>query len=149
MSPIPILNQLASYESNPNPLYYATHFVDGLRDDIKAVVMIQRPSTLDYVCALALVQEEALDTDKKKEYKRYEPVSNRHVHKSAYPLPVPPKLDRHVQSPAADDKRATEAAQANTSDEKLRALRQYRRARGLCDKCAEKWSYGHKCANTV
>jgi hypothetical protein len=22
-------------------------------------------------------------------------------------------------------------------------------ARGLCDKCAEKWSYGHKCFSTV
>jgi hypothetical protein len=36
-----LVDQLASYESNPNPLYYAMHFVDGMRVDIKTMVMIQ------------------------------------------------------------------------------------------------------------
>jgi hypothetical protein len=62
---------------------------------------------------------------------------------------VPPKLDKSPVSPATEDKRATEAARASSSDDKMRALRQYRRARGLCNKCAEKWSYGHKCAATL
>jgi hypothetical protein len=43
------------------------HFVVGLRDYIKSLVMTQRPSTLDSACALALVQEEAMDNGKKKE----------------------------------------------------------------------------------
>lgn len=34
-------------------------------------------------------------------------------------------------------------------DDKLRALRSYRRARGLCYTCGEKWSREHKCAATV
>jgi hypothetical protein len=34
-------------------------------------------------------------------------------------------------------------------DEKLKALKQYRRAKGLCDRCAEKWSPCHRCAGTV
>lgn len=38
-----------------------------------------------------------------------------------------------------------EAAKPGSTDDKLAALRRFRRARGLCDKCAEKWSYGHKC----
>jgi hypothetical protein len=38
-----------------------------------------------------------------------------------------------------------EAAKPGSTDDKLAALRHFRRARGLCDKCAEKWSYGHKC----
>jgi hypothetical protein len=36
-------------------------FIDGLHREIKAVIMVQRPSTLDTACALALVQEEALE----------------------------------------------------------------------------------------
>jgi hypothetical protein len=28
-------------------------------------------------------------------------------------------------------------------------MKAYRRARGLCDKCAEKWFHGHHCAPTV
>jgi hypothetical protein len=74
-------------------MYYAMRFIDGLRDGIKSMVMIQCPTTLDSACALALVQEEALDTGKK-EVRRYEPFSHWQVHKSAYPLPVPPKLDK-------------------------------------------------------
>jgi hypothetical protein len=60
---------------------------------------------------------------RRKIFRRYEPFSNRQVHKSAYPLPMPLKLDKSSASFAAKDKRMTEAAQANSSDEKLRALR--------------------------
>jgi hypothetical protein len=93
------------------------------------------------------VQEEALDLGK--EFKRYEPFSHKHVHKSAYPLPLPPKLDKPSAQSGADDRRATEAVRANSSSDKLRALHQEHRARGLCDRCVEKWSYDHKCASTV
>jgi hypothetical protein len=57
---------LAAYDSNPNPLYYAMRFVDGLKKEIKSVVMIQRPANLDSACALSLVQEEACDSGKRK-----------------------------------------------------------------------------------
>jgi hypothetical protein len=46
-----------AYDSHANPLYFAMRFVDGLQDDIKSMVMIHHPSTLDTMCALALVQE--------------------------------------------------------------------------------------------
>ena len=31
----------------------------------------------------------------------------------------------------------------------MTALRAYRRAKGLCDRCAEKWHRGHSCGATV
>lgn len=34
-------------------------------------------------------------------------------------------------------------------DEKLAALRAYRRANGLCPTCGERWSRDHKCGPTV
>jgi hypothetical protein len=40
-------------------------------------------------------------------------------------------------------------APAKGQDDKLSTLRAYRRARGLCEVCAEKWVRGHKCAATV
>lgn len=40
------------------------------------------------------------------------------------------------------------AAKAPPND-KLSELRQYRRAQGLCDCCAEKWFWGHKCPPTI
>jgi hypothetical protein len=51
-------------------------FVDGLRDDIKPMVMIQRPSTFDAACVLALVQEEAMESRKKQKYRCYDPSFN-------------------------------------------------------------------------
>jgi hypothetical protein len=35
-----LIDQLATYEAEANPLYYTMRFVDGLKDDIKSIVMI-------------------------------------------------------------------------------------------------------------
>jgi hypothetical protein len=55
-----------SYESEANHLYYVMRFVDGLKQDIREMVMIQRPTTLDAACAMALVQEEVTDTGRRR-----------------------------------------------------------------------------------
>ena len=55
-----LVDHLAAYEAHADPLYYTMRFVDGLRDDIKSVIMVQHPTTLDTACSLALVQEEAV-----------------------------------------------------------------------------------------
>jgi hypothetical protein len=67
-----LIDQLAAYETDVNPLYYATWFVHGLREDLKSVVMIHRSSTLNVVYALALVQEEATQSSKKRDFRRYD-----------------------------------------------------------------------------
>jgi hypothetical protein len=51
-----LVNQLAAYELADSTLYCAMTFMDGLWDDIRPMVMIQRPSTLDSTCALTPVQ---------------------------------------------------------------------------------------------
>jgi hypothetical protein len=50
-----LVDQLTAYEPDANPLHYEICFVDGLRDDIRSMVMIQRPSTFGFACVLALV----------------------------------------------------------------------------------------------
>jgi hypothetical protein len=35
-----LVDQLATYISDADPLYYAMRFVDGLQDDIKSMVVI-------------------------------------------------------------------------------------------------------------
>ncbi len=74
-----LVDRLAAYESQTNPLYYVMHFVDGLKDDIKSMIMIQRPPTFDAACALALVLEEAMDSRKQRSYRHFEPSFNRTV----------------------------------------------------------------------
>jgi hypothetical protein len=92
-----LVDQLVAYKSNVNPLYYAMCFVDGLHDDIKSMVMIQRSATLDSVCALALVQEEALESGKKKDYRRSESFSNRSIHRSGGSMPGLSKPEKSVE----------------------------------------------------
>jgi hypothetical protein len=38
-----LIDQLKAYSKDTNPLYYTTRFIDGLKDDIKSVVLVQRP----------------------------------------------------------------------------------------------------------
>jgi hypothetical protein len=62
---------------------------------------------------------------------------------------LPSKLEKPSGLLLNDDRKQAEAAWTSSADEKFRALRQYHRVRGLCDRCVEKWSYSHKCAPTV
>jgi hypothetical protein len=37
---VSLVDQLVVYESIPDPLFFATRFVEGLRSDIRVVVML-------------------------------------------------------------------------------------------------------------
>jgi hypothetical protein len=117
-----LVDQLAAYDSDLNPLYYAMRFVDGLKEEIKSVVMIQRPTNLDSACALALVQEEACDSRKKKDTGRFDS-----FHMSASRLVVslfePPKFDKPLGSSGRDDRRSSEFVRTESADDKLKALK--------------------------
>jgi len=51
-------------------LAYTTRFVDGLSKDIRVVVLVARPTTLDVVYTLALLQEEAGGLSRYKDSRR-------------------------------------------------------------------------------
>jgi hypothetical protein len=64
------------------------------------------------------------------------------------PLPPPPKLDKPLGA-GSTECHSNENSTAILVDNKVAALRAYRKATGLCQFCAEKWARGHKCAPTV
>ncbi|CAO2191183.1 unnamed protein product [Urochloa humidicola] len=139
-----LVDLLTTYETHTDPLYFSMKFVDGLKPEIRSAVLVQRPQDLDSACVLALLQEEVTDGPKKKEFRQpdYFPLPKTPV-KQAFPLPQPPKVEK------AEDRRHSDASRGKSTDEKLSALRSYRRARGLCVKCAEKWSRDHRCPDSV
>jgi hypothetical protein len=51
-----LIDKLKAYNPNIHMLYYTTRFVDGLREDIRDVVVAQRPQNLDTVYTLALLR---------------------------------------------------------------------------------------------
>lgn len=64
-------------------------------------------------------------------------------------LPIPPGKSARATSSQVDDCRATEAARARPAEDRWKALHNFRRAKGLCQFNAEKWSKDHRCADTV
>jgi hypothetical protein len=52
------VDQLAAYSSHSDPLFYTLRFIDGLRGDIKSIVLVQHPQDLNTACVLASLQEE-------------------------------------------------------------------------------------------
>jgi hypothetical protein len=62
-----------------------------LRDDIKSIVLVQRPDDLDTVCSLALLQEE-VESSRHREYKRMDySFKPKNVNTTfAHPLPLSP-----------------------------------------------------------
>lgn len=82
------------------------------------------------------------DSPRRKDFRRPESgFSYKPAPRSPLPLPPPPQqLEKSSPASLPEDK---------SPSDKFSALRAYRRARGLCDKCAEKWRPGHKCSPTV
>jgi len=64
-------------------------FIDGLRADIRSIVLLQRPKDLDTACLLASLQEEVTDPTRSKEVKKSSPYLVSAV-RGAHPLTPPP-----------------------------------------------------------
>lgn len=142
-----VMNNLLAYSDAIHPLYFLTRFVEGLKNEIRSVVMVQRPTDLDTACALALLQEEVSETARPA-HQRYneQPYRGR-------PLLLPPPQARMpvVQTnKAAVDRRGQEGARAETeANSRLATLKAYRKARGLCFTCGERWGKDHTCPATI
>jgi len=104
-----LVDQLAAYESHPDPLHYTMRFIDGLRD-VKATVLIRWPSDLDTAYVLAQLQE-VTPTQRRRKFKRNE-FSYSHKQDAPLPqtLPLPPRVDK----PAADDKRTIDTGSSRS-----------------------------------
>jgi hypothetical protein len=146
-----LVDQLAAYTSTTDPLYYTLRFIDGLREDIKSIVLVQRPPDLDTACVLAALQEEVGDSSRRRDFKRSDSsYMSKSTSKNPLPLPAPPARDKQGNSLLAEDRRGADSTRtASSLETKAATLRSYRRAMGLCYKCNERWSREHKCAPTV
>lgn len=107
------------------------------------VVIVHNPRVLDTVVSLAYLQEEALEISKRREPRRVDSSSGGRSHlRGAMPLP-PPSGRPPPPATASEEKRLVPNDMARSSpstDERLTTLRAYRRARGHCYLCGEKWS---------
>lgn len=132
-----MVDQLNAYQHMSDPMYYTLKFVDGHRDDIKAVVMLQRPKDFDNAAVLAQLQEEAGEPGRKRDYMRS-------YLGGAVKVSTP-----SVGTQPPSSKEAKSTSTTTSADSKLSSVYAYRKAQGLCYKCGLTYSRGHRCADMV
>jgi hypothetical protein len=99
----------------------------------------------DTAASLALLQEDVGNSVKPS--RRQDAYSGaKQATRNPLPLPPPPRIDKQAAPILPEEKKL---CQDKSPEERLAALRTYRRAKGLCVRCAEKWHRDHKCAPTV
>jgi hypothetical protein len=142
-----LVDQLAAYEPHPESIRNMTRFLDGLKPAVRVLVAIQQPEDLDTAFTLALLYEElgegtnpfAATTPLRQGTGRNTP--------QHFSLPPPPPPAKWV-SKSVEEKKQLEATRGS-SEEKWSNLKAYRRAKGLCFVCGEKWGKDHMCKGAV
>ncbi|XP_020401789.1 uncharacterized protein [Zea mays] len=139
-----LIDQLRAYNPTADPVFYIMRFLDGLKDDIKSVVTLQRPKDLDTAFVLAQLQEEV--SDRRRDSRKLDnSFTSKSFSKTHFPLPLPPR----ASSLKHDESTPARAPQSHSTDDKLASLMAYRKAKGLCYKCGLQYTKGHRCADSV
>lgn len=142
-----LADQLKAYNPKHDQLYFTMRFIDGLRLDIKSVVLLPRPKTLDTAPTITLLQEEVTSLPSGRAGLSGDwSSSSRPPVPARRPLPLlpPPTADKVLPAATLVQPTSTPPAAA-----KLSALKAYRRAQGLCYKYGAKWSKDHTCSAEV
>jgi hypothetical protein len=128
-------HNLLLYNPNYDETYFVTRFLAGLKEDIRAGIVLHRPPDVDTASALALLQEAELGR----------PRSKTQV-KDSFRSSFKPNNEKLK---IADVDKPKKQQMVTDSEDKLAALKNFRRRNGLCFKCGNKWSKEHKCPPQV
>jgi hypothetical protein len=143
-----LIDQLTMYEPNLDTMHYVTRFIDGL-NILRVVVAIQCPKDLDTSYSLAPFQEEVGNNSRhcqhmcRQQAQLPAPVPILDLPPPRRPLlfPAPPTSsstsNEETSSSSADTKQKQPQTRNSSIDSNWSALRNYRRARGLCYTCGE------------
>lgn len=130
-----LYDQLTAYETNPSAVHYVTRFMEGLVPSVRLLVGIQQPVDLDSAYALALLSEELGDSS------LLQAGSSTGGKRS-----VPSTVARSSVPRVTEDKKLPEVVRpAPATDDHWAALRAYRKSKGLCFICGERWAREHRC----
>lgn len=100
--------------------FFASTYVAGLKEDIRAAVEPHVPLTVDRAALIAKIQQRTQDRNKAK--------ANKHQ------APPKPHFQKHDNNAPY---------QTNPNLQRIRQLRDYHRANNLCFACGDKFELGH------
>jgi hypothetical protein len=146
-----LVDQISAYEAHANQLNYFTRFLDGLRPRVHVLVSIQQPEDLDTAYTMALLYEELGDgcTPWNSQFSPVTPARRSYsTNTTALPaLPPPPPLARWV-SKTVEEKKQSDTGHYSV-DDKWNSLRAYRKSKGLCFVCGERWGRDHQYKQNI
>lgn len=138
------MDQIAVYTPQLDQVHYTTKFLDGLLPGVRLLVAIQQPRDLDTAYSLSLLYEELGDDCAASG--AITPLAT--APRRSFQAPPPPLQPFKWVSKTVEEKKSAELHRS-TSDDKWQGLKAYRRAKGLCFTCGEKYSREHHCKNTI
>jgi hypothetical protein len=127
-----MMHALRVHSTAWDPKLFPSRFVDGLKDQIRVVVLVHQPTDLDDAISLALLQEEAWEIWKQREPReprRYEPTPRSPPCLRLSSIQVRLRLLRTATIRSAEDKRGQEAARELPQvkiDNRATTLKSYR-----------------------
>jgi hypothetical protein len=139
-----LVDQLTAFGHITEPVYYAMRFVDGLREDIRVAISLHRPFDFDIDASLALLQEDISSGFKSK--RSDSSYSSKPVSRLPLPLPPPPSTGKAFSPVSTEEVKLSEG---QIPADHMAALRAFRKSKGLCMRCAEKWHKSHRCGDSV
>jgi len=137
-----LMHQLLAHDPLVNPAILTGKFIDGLKPEIRAALLLHKPKDLDTASSLAILQEEVLAGPVVRDFKKLDSyVSHKAAIRTTTTSGIVPAQSLIAKPPTSKP--------IAKPDEKLSALMTYRKARGLYFKCGGKWGPQHKCPATV
>jgi hypothetical protein len=107
-----LMHQILAHNPAVDALFFTTQFLEGLKSDIKAGVILHRPKELDTAFSLATMHEELLEAQPHRDYRHAD--GGGHGRFSARPLlalGAPPVRPMIMPPPVqADDRRGIDGA---------------------------------------
>jgi hypothetical protein len=130
-----LMHQLLAHNPAIDETFFVAKFVEGLKRDIRVVVIIHQPRTVDAAISLALLHEAQLQDYRRGRYE----VKKWHNRAGRGKLGIHP----------AEKETPPEKPIAVPVPNKFAELRRQRKERNECFKCGGKFVPGHKCPKQV
>nr|XP_051210878.1 uncharacterized protein LOC127328311 [Lolium perenne] len=132
-------HQILLHDPSTSEVFFVERFIAGLADELRAVVLLHLPEDVDTASLLAQLQETEQENIRQQQ-QQHSSSSSRTNYRTFH------NTDKPKHSSRGDEQKKPEAPHW---DAKLEALRAFRKSRGECFTCGEKWSRTHKCPTQV
>lgn len=136
-----LAHSMLLYNPSYDDVFFVTRFLNGLKEEIRASIVLHRPKDLEAASTLALLQEAELDSAKAKTYSRAD-----QKEESKFSYKALSNTTKQHGAPRAQQSHK-EKSSVDSSWENLKA---HKKANGLCFTCGEKWTgRNHRCPTQV